>query len=299
MLHSVFPEEDIFRIDHYLGKEAIQNILYFRFANSFLEPIWNRNYVRERADHDGRGLRRAGPRRVLRGGRRAARRHPEPPVPDRRAARDGAAASGPGVEELRDEQGEGVRARCDTLKPRRPRARAVRGLPRRAGRRARLRRRDVRRGAAAHRLVALGRRAVLRPRRQEPAGDVHRGARRAAPAAATVFAEYEHAAARHQLHALPAQPAASSIAIGARVEGAGRRLHRRAASSCSCATTTRARCRRTSGCSATRCDGETLLFAREDGVEASWRVVDNVLTDHDAGDPVSRCTRGVPRSRTA
>ncbi|MET0597481.1 MAG: glucose-6-phosphate dehydrogenase [Mesorhizobium sp.] len=45
VLHMVFDEDAIFRIDHYLGKEAIQNLVYFRFANSFLEPIWNRNFV--------------------------------------------------------------------------------------------------------------------------------------------------------------------------------------------------------------------------------------------------------------
>ena len=45
ILHSVFPEPQIFRIDHYLGKEAVANLLFFRFANTYFEPVWNRNYI--------------------------------------------------------------------------------------------------------------------------------------------------------------------------------------------------------------------------------------------------------------
>jgi len=59
---SSFPESSVFRIDHYLGKEAVQNLIVMRFANTFLEPIWNRNYIEsiqitmaEKFGVDGRG----------------------------------------------------------------------------------------------------------------------------------------------------------------------------------------------------------------------------------------------------
>jgi glucose-6-phosphate 1-dehydrogenase len=45
VLHKSFPESAVYRIDHFLGKEAVQNVLYFRFANSFLEPIWNAQHI--------------------------------------------------------------------------------------------------------------------------------------------------------------------------------------------------------------------------------------------------------------
>jgi glucose-6-phosphate 1-dehydrogenase len=44
-LHRAFPEEAVYRIDHFLGKESVENLLVFRFANSLLEPVWNRNFI--------------------------------------------------------------------------------------------------------------------------------------------------------------------------------------------------------------------------------------------------------------
>lgn len=45
VVHRVFPEREVYRIDHYLGKETVQNLLVLRFANAIFEPIWNRNYI--------------------------------------------------------------------------------------------------------------------------------------------------------------------------------------------------------------------------------------------------------------
>ena len=177
----MFPEERIFRIDHYLGKESVEDLLVFRFSNTLLEPIWNRNYVRsvqitmsETIGVEGRGSFYDGVGAI----RDVMQNHllqvvalvaMEPPV-------------GPESQLPAGREGEGVRGDA-ARSTRRARARPVRRLPRRARRRTGLDGRDVRRGAPRDRVVAVGGRAVVRALRQG-AGEVgHRGGRRVPGAA--------------------------------------------------------------------------------------------------------------------
>ena len=156
---SVFPEESIFRIDHFLGKEAIMNILYFRFANSFLEPIWNRNYISSvqitLSENFGVGTRgafyeSAGCLRDV------IQNHL---FPDRRAACHGTAGR-PAFRSSANREGHRIQGDA-SFETRRHGARSIRGLSAGEGRSEKLRCRDVLRSSAIHRLMALGRRAVV------------------------------------------------------------------------------------------------------------------------------------------
>ena len=276
VLHSVFPESSIFRIDHYLGKEAIQNIFYFRFANSFLEPIWNRNYVRqvqitmaEDFGVQGRGrfyeevgaLRDVIENHLF---QTLALLAMEPPV-------------GPGVEELRDAK-EKVFSAMPTLKP----DDIVRGqfdgyrdeegvapdsdVETFAALRVHI---DSWRWAGVPFYIRAGKNLPVTC--TEVRVELHRPPQR-------VFAEFEELPHDTNYFRFQLNPRIS-IAAGVRVKAAGDGFvgddvelylcndHPGEASAYE----------RLLG---DAMDGETLLFAREDGVEASWRVVDNVLTDH-------------------
>ena len=130
---STFPSRRIFRIDHYLGKEPVLNLLYFRFANPHPRADLEPPLPRLRADHDGRELRRPGSRQVLRRGRRDPRRRAEPHAAGRGLPGHGAARRQRRRGDSRRE-GQGPAGRCGRSTPRRHRARPVPRLPRRARR---------------------------------------------------------------------------------------------------------------------------------------------------------------------
>ena len=201
VLHGVLPESSIFRIDHFLGKEPVQNILYFRFSNSFLEPVWNRNFVAsvqitmaEKFGVEGRGrfYEEAGAIRDV------VQNHllevvallaMEPPVNS-------------GAEALRDEKVKLFKA-MRPLQARAPAARPVSRLSKRARRRGGFESGNLRRAASRNRFMAMERRAVLHPRRQAPAGHGHGS--RGRPAATAGAHLRRSAVAAPQSPALPSR----------------------------------------------------------------------------------------------
>ncbi len=175
-IHQVLDEDQIYRIDHFLGKEPVQDITYLRFANSVFEPIWNRRYVEsvqitmaEDFGVDDRGsfydsvgaLRDVVQNHILQTLALVAMEPPSAGAEHRCDPR----------REARPLQGDPRR------KPEPLRARPVRGLPRDRGGGSKLHHGDVRGPPAGHSELALVRGPILHPRRQAAGGEGHRGAR--------------------------------------------------------------------------------------------------------------------------
>jgi glucose-6-phosphate 1-dehydrogenase len=294
VLHSVFPEPNIFRIDHYLGKEATQNIIYFRFANSFLEPVWNRNYVRsvqitmaEDFGVQGRGkfyeevgaLRDVVENHLF---QTVALLAMEPPV-------------GPGVEELRDVKEKVFSAmqtmsRNDLVRGQFKGYRDEDGVAPDS---------DVETFAAVRLHIDSWRWAgvpfYIRAGKNLPVTctevrvEFHRPPQQ-------VFAEYEELPHETNYFRYQVDPQIV-MALGARAKAPGDGFMGEDVELYLCDTHPGAEApyERLLG---DAMEGETLLFAREDGVEASWRVVDPVLTDHEATIPYRVHTWGPEEAAT-
>ena len=289
VLHSVFPEPMIFRIDHYLGKEAVENLLYFRFANSFLEPIWNRNYVEsiqitmaENFGVQGRGrfyeevgaLRDVVQNHML---QTAAILAMEPPV-------------GGEVEALRDEK-EKVFSAMRTLKPRDLVRGQFNGYRDEDGVAPDS---DVETYAAVRVFVDSWRwngvPFFIRAGKDLPITATEVLARLHKPPQ-QVFDEEEIDPDDQNYLRFRLGPDKVAIALGCRAKipgesfsGAPVELYL-----CNQAGDEMSAYQRLIGDALA---GEALLFAREDGVEEAWRVVDPVLTDHGAAHPYERKTWG-------
>ena len=287
-LHEVLPESSIFRIDHYLGKEAVQNILYFRFANSFLEPIWNRNHIRqiqitmaESIGVEGRGrfydsvgaIRDVLQNHLL---QVLALLAMEPPL-------------GTSAEAIRDEQAKLIKA----IRPLAP-GDIVRGQYEGYGREEGVARNsDTETFTAVRFFVDSWRWAgvpfIVRTGKKLPVTTTEIRAEFQLPPQ-RVFALSEAGPLSTNYLRMRLSPTVS-IALGARTKNAGERMVGRPVELyvCNNHPDEMSAYERLLG---DALDGEAMLFARQDAVEASWNVVESVLEHRDPAYPYEPGTWG-------